>query len=130
MQWLTQAEVADLERIGKEKGREFRDLYFPWRNEKRPVKYILEVDLEYPEDIHLRDNDYPLAPELMNITAADLSEKHVKLLRQYYPGVNSDKHFSRKLICSLLPKKHYVVFSENLWFYLERGMRLVKVWTC
>jgi hypothetical protein len=127
MQWLTQAEVADLERIAKEKGREFQDLYFPWHTEKRPIKYILEVDLEYPQNYHIRDNDYPMAPELMNIQAANLSEKQIKLLRQYYPGVNSDKHFSRKLICSLLPKKHYVVFSENLWFYLDRGMRLVKV---
>ena len=30
-------------------------------------------------------------------------------------------------MCSLLPKKHYVVFSETLKFYLERGMKVTKV---
>ena len=29
--------------------------------------YILEVDLEYPEKMHDIHNDYPLAPEKINI---------------------------------------------------------------
>ena len=28
-----------------------------------PIRYILEVDLEYPEEFHELHNDYPLAPE-------------------------------------------------------------------
>ena len=35
--------------------------------------------------------------------------------------------FSRKLICSFLSKKHYVVLGHLLRFYLDRGMKLVKV---
>ena len=35
--------------------------------------------------------------------------------------------FSRKLICSFLSKKHYVVLGQLLRFYLDSGMRLVKV---
>ena len=35
--------------------------------------------------------------------------------------------FSRKLIRSFLPKKHYVVLGQLLPFYLDRRMRLVKV---
>ena len=32
-------------------------------SEKGPAGYILKVDLEYPEELHLLHNDYPLAPE-------------------------------------------------------------------
>ena len=46
-------------------------------------------------------------------------------LRRLYYG-DSDPS-SRKLICSLLPKMHYVGFSETLKFYIERGMKVTKL---
>ena len=32
-------------------------------NEKSLIRYLLDVDLEYPEKLHELHNDYPLAPE-------------------------------------------------------------------
>ena len=32
-------------------------------SEKSPIGYILEADLEYPDELHELYNDYPLAPE-------------------------------------------------------------------
>ena len=42
--------------------------------------YILEVDLEYPKE-HDLHNDYPLAPEVMNVKANMLSEKQVEIFK-------------------------------------------------
>ena len=36
-------------------------------NEDNKKSFILEVYLEYPPELHERDDDYPLAPEVMTI---------------------------------------------------------------
>ena len=97
----------------------------PLRTDLSPfMAYIFEVDLEYPANIHDRDDDYPLAPELLEIKTEMLSQKQLQLRRLYY---GDSEPFSRKLVCSLLPKKHYVVYSETLKFYLQRGMKVTKL---
>ena len=32
-------------------------------NQKRPIGYLLEVDLKYSDELNELHNDYPLAPE-------------------------------------------------------------------
>ena len=46
--------------------------------ENSPIGYILKVDLEYPDDLHDLQNDYPLAPEKFEVS--HLSQYVVKLL--------------------------------------------------
>ena len=65
--------------------------------------FIFEVDLDYPRSLWKSHNDYPLAPERIKIDKID------------------------KLICSFLPKKHYVLHYKNLKQYLQEGMILKKV---
>ena len=36
-------------------------------SEKSSIGYNLEVGLEYPDELHLLHNDYPLAPEKLAI---------------------------------------------------------------
>ena len=74
----------------------------PARTDLKPnTAYTFEVDLEYPANIHDRDNDYPLAPELLEIKTEMLTEKQLRLRRLYY---GDSEPFSRKLVCSLHPK--------------------------
>ena len=70
--------------------------------EKTPC--ILEVDLEYPEELHNLHNDYPLCPERVEC------DKGVK-----------------KLIPNLRDKKNYVVHYKTLMLYLSLGMELKKI---
>ena len=46
--------------------------------ENSPIGYILKADLEYPDDLHDLQNDYPLAPEKFEVS--HLSQYVVKLL--------------------------------------------------
>ena len=43
-------------------------------SKKNPVGYILEVDLKYPDELHVLHNDYPLAPEKLAIPYDMLSD--------------------------------------------------------
>ena len=45
--------------------------------------FILAVDLDYPPELHNRDDDYPLAPEVMTIEPEITGEKQHNLRAQY-----------------------------------------------
>ncbi len=64
---------------------------------------ILEVDLEYPKNLHDFHNEYPLAPEKLTIGKVE------------------------KLIPNLNDKSKYVLHHENLKLYLKMGLKLVKI---
>ena len=49
-------------------------------NEKNPIGYLLEVDLEYFDKLHELHNDYPLAPEKLAVSSDMLSKYCKKLL--------------------------------------------------
>ena len=49
-------------------------------SDKSPIGYILEVDLEYPDELLELHNDFPLAPEKVSISNNMLSNYWTKLL--------------------------------------------------
>ena len=64
---------------------------------------ILEVYLDYPEDLQHLHNDYPLAPERIKIGNVE------------------------KLIPNLKNKTNYVVHYENIKLYESVGLKITKI---
>ena len=84
---------------------------------------ILEVDLEYPEELHDLHNDYPLAPEKILVTD--------DMLSPYCKGLKDSENISsgrvHKLVPNLMTKEKYVLHFRNLQQYLSLGLKLKKV---
>ena len=53
-------------------------------DEKSEIRYFLEVDLEYPDELHELHNDYPLAPEKLAVSSDMLSKYCKKNCRQIW----------------------------------------------
>ena len=87
-----------------------------------PEGFILEVDLEYPQELHDEHNAYPLAPERMVVQKKWMSEYQHGLLGA---GVVSAE--VEKLVPNLPDKNHYVLHYRNLQLYLGLVMKLKKV---
>ena len=85
--------------------------------------YILEVDLEYPEDIHDLHSDYPVAPERKAVAKEELSPYSQAL----YDELQVKGKPTEKLIPTLYNKKKYVIHYNNLQLYLRLGLRLTKI---
>ena len=83
---------------------------------------ILEVDLEYPEELHDLHNDYPCAPEKIIVTNDMLSD-YCRNIKNLYG--NSSGNVS-KLIPTLNKKTKYVLHYQNLKLYQSLGLRLTK----
>ena len=87
-----------------------------------PEGCILEVDLEYPDDLNDAHNSYPLAPERMVVQKKWMSEYQHNLL-----GVGVAPTEVEKLVPNLRNKDRYVLHYRNLQLYMSLGMRLTKV---
>ena len=92
-------------------------------NEKSDTGYLLEVNLDYPDELHELHNDYPLAPEKLAVSNDMLSAYCKKIADKYDIKVGDVK----KLIPNLGNKTKYVVHYINLQLYLSLGMKLTKI---
>ena len=83
---------------------------------------ILEVDLEYPEELHDLHNDYPLAAEKIKVN--DMLSKYCKNISEKY---NISTGLVSKLIPTLGNKEKYVLHYRNLQLYIDLGLKVTKV---
>ena len=84
---------------------------------------ILEVDLEYPQELHTIHNDYPLAPEKIQVNKNMLSAYCQQIAKKY----NIATGLVAKLIPTLTKKEKYVLHYRNLQLYLDLGLKISKV---
>ena len=91
--------------------------------EKSPIAYIVKVYLEYPGELHVLHNDYPLAPEKLAIPYHMLSDYYKKLADKYEKKVGDEI----ELIPNLSDKTNCVLHYKNLQLYLSLGMKLTKI---
>ena len=91
--------------------------------EKSPVGCLLEIYLEYPDELHELHNDYPLAPEKLAVSSDMLSKYCKKIAAKYEIKIGD----VTKLILNLGNKTNYAVHYRNLQLYLSLGMKLTKI---
>ena len=99
---------------------------FKWQNEnyyKSGKPCVVEVDLEYPEDVQLKTWKYPLLPQNRSINNEELSEHQKELLSKLKEKNQKDS----KLILDLHNKEKYVVYYKTLQFYESMGIKIKKI---
>ena len=78
------------------------------------IGYILQVDLEYPDELHVLDNDYSLAPEKLAIPYDMLSDCFKAISDEYQIKVSD-------------VKTNHVLYYKKLQFYLLLEIKLAKI---
>ena len=91
------------------------------------VGYIIEVDLAVPKELHDYFNDYPPAPEPLEIRDDMISP----ISSSIRSNRGCNKRFkSTKLAPNLLDKRKYICHIRNLQLYLNLGMELTNIHRC
>ena len=85
--------------------KEINEIDFDLVSANSEIGYMLEVDLEYPKELHDLRNDYPLAPEKIKVSEDMLSNYCWSIAKNY--GIKVDE--VNKLIPNLNDKYGYII---------------------
>ena len=107
-------------------GKEINKLYLGNYKTDGKKGLILEVDLEYPQELHNLHNDYPIAPEKIKVSNDMLSGYCKKIANKYNISIG----LVSKLIPTLRDKKEYMLHYRNLQLYLDLGLKIKKSIEC
>ena len=65
-------------------------------SKKRPIRYFLEVDLKYTDELHELQNDYPLALEKLAVSSGMLSNYCKDFSDKYKIKIGNVKNINSK----------------------------------
>ena len=88
--------------------------------------YALEVDLHYPLEVRELHQQFPLAPEHLEIFHDDLSEYSKECLKVTTGKANLRYHTS-KLCGTFYDKKKYLIHYRNLKYYMQKGLVVTRI---
>ncbi|CAB4002301.1 Hypothetical predicted protein, partial [Paramuricea clavata] len=91
--------------------------------EDSPRGAVLEVDLDYPKELHDLHADLPLAPHKMLVTEDMISPYNKKIRTQN----NLSPSEAPKLITSLNNRRNYILHARTLDYYVSKGMDCVEI---
>jgi hypothetical protein len=118
---MSKLPIGELKWLEKE---EYEHIDWMVINTNKKVGYMLEVDLEYPSELHELHNDFPLAPESIELTFKNLSPYAKKSLLECG---GSKKFKDIKLSATFHTRKNYILHFKNLKLYLSLGMKLKNI---
>ena len=79
------------------------------------IRYFIEINLKYPDDIKKKTKNFPFAPVNKKINPNDFSD--------YMKTIKPDTYIqTKKLICDWSDKKNYLLQYSMLNFYIRHGM--------
>jgi hypothetical protein len=114
--WLDEAELSKID-----------SSWIEQQHEDQSQGYVLEVDLEYPKELHDNHRTYPVAPDHVEIDFEMLSPYSKDCLYELHQKMNPSKYKAKKLIAMLSPREKYVTHYTNLKLYLQLGLKLKRV---
>ena len=93
------------------------------------IGFILEVDLEYPEELHEDHQDYPLAPTKESVPQDWLSPYQTNLLEQMKNQDIARRSIgkTKKLLQTLHDKSNYTIHYKLLQLFVRLGLKVKKV---
>ena len=100
--------------------------------QKKPINceergMFLEVDLDYPKQLHTLHEDFPLAPDRYEVTYKELSPMNKRLYKKMKNQSSCHTFAAEKLIPTFHKRTRYILHTKCLLFYLSKGLVLDKI---
>lgn len=85
--------------------------------------YAFLIDLEYPKELHISHNDYPMAFYKRTVNRSEYSKTQLDQIQ----SMKLKPVETEKLIADFRTRERYLVHYRNLKFYLKHGLRIKKI---